>query len=242
MERKRLMTTRESFSSDILQYTVDKSPWIEVPDADWSFLTKGLTPKVYKKGSIIYDQESTSVNPYVFLVKTGRVRMDIYSHAGDCKSLYVAGPGTIFGEISPLDGLPNICSASASIRSEIYHIPHAAFIEALQTNPLCAMNVMNIMARKTRLMANSIKQLTFDHSTARVAFALSNLAKQYSKKTSEGIQLTMKFTQQEMADLTGLSRVSVSNIFTQLTNDGVIAKNDGYLVIHDMDALLHYFL
>jgi len=230
------------FPDDILQYTVDHSPWIEMPEADWSVLTEGLTPKIYKKGTIIYEQEAQPAPSHLFLVKSGRVRMDVYSSSGDCKSLYVAGPGTIFGEISPLDGLPNICCASASIRSEIYQIPHDRFQNAIRTNPQCAMNVMRIMARKTRLMANSIKQLTFGHSTARVAFAIMSLAYQYGTKTPEGIRLTMKFTQQEMADLTGLSRVSVSNIFTQLTKDGILSKHDGYWVIHGLDALQNLFL
>ncbi len=221
----------------IFQYTIDNSPWIEMPDADWSLLTRSLAPKIYEKGSVIYDQESSQSPASVFLIKAGRIRMDIYNHTGDCKSLYVAGPGTIFGEISPLDHLPNICCASASIRSEVYHIPQARFLEVIETDRQCALNVMQIMARKTRLMANSIKQLAFDHSTARVAFALTNLARQYARETPEGVQLTMKFTHQEMADLTGLSRVSVSNIFIQLTNKNILSKNNGYLVIRDMDAL-----
>ena len=47
----------------------------------------------------------------------------------------------------------------------------------------------------------------------------------------------MKFTHQEMANLTGLNRVTVSNIMSSLTTMGLISKVDGYMVIEDVNKL-----
>ena len=45
-----------------------------------------------------------------------------------------------------------------------------------------------------------------------------------------------------MAYQTGLSRVSVSNIFLSLTNEGLIEKENGYLIVKDIQALKDYLI
>jgi len=40
-----------------------------------------------------------------------------------------------------------------------------------------------------------------------------------------------------MANLIGLCRVSVTNIFLKMTNQGIIEKEKGYLVIKSLDKL-----
>ena len=41
----------------------------------------------------------------------------------------------------------------------------------------------------------------------------------------------MKFTQQEMADLVGVSRVRVAGIMKKLEENGIITKKNGYIYI-----------
>ncbi len=98
-----------------------------------------------------------------------------------------------------------------------------------------------MMAKKIRLITTEVKQLSFNDSNYRVCYALSNLVSQYGFKTPEGYyKLSIKFTHQEMANLAGLSRVSVSNILLNLTSEGIIDKEDGFVVIKDLDALSNY--
>lgn len=62
------------------------------------------------------------------------------------------------------------------------------------------------------------------------------------KESDDTYRLQIKFTHQEMADLTGLSRVTVSNILSSMTCKGIIEKQDGYLIIKNLDAMLQYLL
>ncbi|HCJ57658.1 MAG TPA: hypothetical protein DHV55_10090 [Clostridiaceae bacterium] len=45
-----------------------------------------------------------------------------------------------------------------------------------------------------------------------------------------------------MANLTGLSRVSVSNILLNLASEGIIDKDEGFVIIIDMNRLSNYLL
>ncbi len=220
--------------SNITSDTV--SPWIKMPEADWSVVTKEFSPRFYKKGTVIYRQNDKPEN--VYLIKSGRVRLDVYSPDGDIRTLFVAQDGIIFGELSPIDGLPNICSATAVTDCKLYAVPSGQFMEELSKNPQFLRTVLGIMARKLRLLASEIKQLSFNDSTYRVCNALYHLVMQHGETMPDNkVRIQIRFTHQEMANLTGLSRVSVSNIILRLTEEGFISKQDGYFVVNEPERL-----
>ncbi len=214
------------------------SPWVKVGNVDWSCIISGLKPKKYNKNDVIFYQNC--VSEYVYLVKDGRVRLDIYSQSGEEKTLFIADKGTLIGELSPIDEIPNICRATAATDSALYLIPKSDFLKQLQINNRFAADLLYLYTLKMRALVDNIKQLSFNNSYYRVCDALAHLVRQYATHTEEGYKLNMKFTHQEMGSLTGLSRVSVSNIISDLTSKGIIKKENGYLIIKDIDSILDY--
>ncbi len=227
--------TSTILKDNLLEELAENSPWIGMPDIDWSCLIEGFSPKTFHKNEIIYHQQEQP--DYMYLVKSGRVRLDVYGLNGETRSLFIAEVGMIFGELSPIDDLPNICSATAVMDTLLYQIPHQHFLDKLHENHEFSLDVLRIMTKKMRLITTQMKQLSFNNSCYRICYALTNLVNQFGEKTPGGWQLKIKFTHQEMANLTGLSRVSVSNIFLRMTADGIIDKKDGYLVIKDLKIL-----
>jgi len=59
----------------------------------------------------------------------------------------------------------------------------------------------------------------------------------YGAPHHQGTVISISFTQQEMGSICGLSRVSVSNIFTQLEREQVIARAARLVVIVDAARL-----
>lgn len=212
------------------------SPWIESNEIDWNYITHNIEPKKYSKNEVLFEQNSST--DYVYLINNGRVRLDIISYAGEEKTIFIAGKGIFIGDLSPIDNLPNICRATTSTDCEIYLILKSDFKKHLLTNIKFATDILYINSKKIRLLVEDIKQLSFNNAYYRVCYALVHLAKQYSSLTKEGYKLDMKFTHQEMANLTGLSRVSVSNIISELQSKEVLKKMDGYLLIKDINSIL----
>ncbi len=231
---------KHNFIDEMDRY-MDYSPWVTMPDTDWSTVIKNLQPKLFRKNSIIYHQKDKP--DYVYLVKKGRVRLDIYSFNGEKISLFIADQGTFFGELSPIDSMANMCSATAAIDSLLYSIPVSTFMAEINQNHEFACNILKMMAKKIRLISVQVRQLSFNDSNYRVCSALSNLVHQYGKPEADGsYQLSIKFTHQEMADLTGLSRVTVSNILSALTAEGILGKQDGFLIIKNLNAVHQYLM
>ena len=215
----------------------ETSLFMGTPEINWDSVTAGHPLRQYKKNQIIFRQETPC--EFVYIVKRGRVRLEICGANGNTRNLFVAEAGTIIGEQPSIDNRFYLFNATASSDCLLYVIPVQDFQNALEADHKLAMAMLQIMSKKMRLMSMLIKQLSFNDSYYRVAYALVNVAQQYSALTPEGwYKLNIKFTHQEMADLTGLSRVSVSNIMLEMTADGFIEKDtDGYLIVKRLDRL-----
>lgn len=227
-------TFQEMFSSYM-------SPWLRMDDKAWNTLVHDVPIEFYEKETVIYHQGDLPSRLY--LVKEGRVCLDLYSKNGKKRSIYIADKGTCFGELSCLDGLPNYCTATTRTATALYLIPRKKFIEEVRKNPQFTLSLLKALSLKTRLITELLEQLNFNDSHQRLYYSLIGLIERYSIQTKEGYyRLNIKFTHQEMAHQTGLSRVCISNIFLSLTNKGYIEKKDGYLMIKDMNALRDYLM
>ncbi|MFV0362122.1 MAG: Crp/Fnr family transcriptional regulator [Suipraeoptans sp.] len=210
-------------------------------NSSWKHLTNNATLKTYPQDTVIYRQ---SERPhFVFLVKSGRVVLDAYGLNGKKRSIYIADKGTCFGELSCLDESTNFCTATTNVKTELYLISQKNFIKEIHNNADFCMSLLKSFSIKTRLIAELLTQMSFDDSNSRVYHTLSSLIQQYGILITHGhYKLNIKFTHQEMAHLTGLSRVSVSNIFINLTKRGLIEKENGYLIIKDIHLLENYLI
>lgn len=217
---------------------MDYSPWLKLDQFDWYSITSGIRPKLYKKNTNIYQQQYYS--DYIYIVKSGRVRLFIYSRNGEEKHLIIADEGCIFGEISGLDGHPNYANATAIVDSYLYLIPKEQFIEELNGNHDLCLKIIKVLSRKIRLLSSQVEGLTFDDAYYRVVNALIHLAEQYGLKTKKGCRIQLKFTHQEMADLIGSCRVTVTNIFRSLSKEDVIEKEKGFVIVKDVGKLYRY--
>jgi CRP-like cAMP-binding protein len=213
-----------------------ESPWLLFPELDWSPLTVGLKPDTFRKGSFIYHQNQAS--KYVFIIKTGRVNISIINADGKVRSIFICGDGAMFGEISHFLTPENCAQAQAVSESVIFKIDKARYQEKFRIHTTIAHNTAVILAKKVRAMTAHMESMMFPDATKRVANILLYLAGQYGKTCDSGIQLTIKFSHQEVANLIGMSRVTVTNSFRQLEEKGVIGKTAGYVYILNKEQLL----
>lgn len=72
---------------------------------------------------------------------------------------------------------------------------------------------------------------------ARLAHLLIELSKSDGVKEAQGIRLRAKLTHQEMANLIGCSRETVSTTLGQFRDDGLIHMDGRTIVILNPDAL-----
>lgn len=222
-------------ANDNIYNNEHNNPWFKLPAEYWTELTQNLTPIRYERNSTIYNQGD--VLNHAFIVKKGRVRLGYYSKEGEEFGIYIAEENSMFGETVALPGYQTNYTATAIVDCEIYQVPISLLTDTVAVNPDFAMKMIMMLSHKVRIYSSQEIELSATETYERVCHAILYLAQCYGKETPDGILIDVKFTHQELANMTHLSRVSVSNIFSTLTKNLILSKQDGYYVIEDMQAL-----
>lgn len=213
------------------------NPWVKLSDDSWQTLTEGLYPTRFNKNTLIYHQGDRL--HFAFIVKSGRVRLSYYSEYGEEKGILIAEKNCMFGEGAALPGYPTYYTATAIVDCELYLVPVSRLMDAIKSNSNVALELIMLMAKKMRIYSAQQVELSFAESYTRTCHALLYIADTYGKQTEEGIVLHNKFTHQELANMIHTSRVSVANVFSELTKSGILKKENGYYVITDLEKLYH---
>ena len=221
----------ETMGSKVIQ--AEDSPWM-LMEIDWSSLTDGINPRTFRKGHVFYEQDEVSDS--VFIVDKGRVALRIFTTDGDARTIITLDSGCIFGNLSLFDDRANSCRAiTVSDEVSVYTLPKAVVINRIYEDSALMHNMLLESNRVNRILTKQLELMTFRNAESIVCFYLMHMANQYSEDhiTSEGSRkrITMKFTHQDIADVTGLSRVCVSNIISSLMKSGILEKTDkGYIL------------
>lgn len=212
------------------------SAWIELPGFDWGVLTgEGARKVQFDKGQTLFSQ-GDAVN-HVYVVEQGRVRLVLMSAAGHEKHMAIVGTNGMVGECSAfLDGKHSV-TAVASSDVVARQVDREHLLGCIGRDAACLRQVLWLGNVKFRILAN--QNLLLSHATAaqRVAYHLVQLAETYGEAAAEGIMIRISFTHQEMANITGLSRVMTSNVLIQLHEQGLVGKVRSHCVIHDLQGL-----
>ena len=196
------------------------SPWIHIDLGYWKPLTDGQPPSFFRKKSIVYHQEDSP--EYVYIVKSGRVRVTSYQPNGAEKQIYIAEKGAMFGESSIIGRRPQIGKVE----------------KVMSTDWELTQRIIQLICRKNHILFKQVLELSFAQSLQRVAKILLNIGKQYGKLSGDKIVISIKFTHQDVASMINTSRVTVSNIFNVLSEKGIISKKNGYFSLNHIETLI----
>ena len=208
------------------KYRQIDSPWIDMSHLDWGPLTDERYARHFFRGHIFYGQQEYSEN--VFIIKRGRVAMCLCTPEGDMRNTMVLDAGCMFGNQTLFDGSPNSCQAEVvSDEADVYVIPKEEASSRIRDNFQMTHNILMQSNRINRMLLTQIELMSFHHSEGRVCFYLLHLAEQYSEEKNGQKLLYIRFTHQDIAEITGLSRVCVSNIISGLVKDRILMKKSG---------------
>ena len=167
----------------------------------------------------------------LFIVVSGRVRVAVLGDTGREITLAVLKPGEFFGELSAIDGAPSGASVFANSEAQVANLSRAAFEEHLESWPRTARNLMEALARRLRRADETIAQLALCDVNERLIHRLVGLAREEGASGPDGLVVRRRPTQQELANMIGSCRETISRAFNQLARDGLIIPRGRSLVV-----------
>lgn len=212
-----------------------ESPWIGVKMDVWDALLKGRAPQVYPPRSTVFWQDKEF--SHIYIVARGRVCISIFHADGQQKQLYIACPGAMIGDTDCILSQPYSTTATTITKSELYAIPSKEVQRMFHSEPGLADLMLQYQARKNRLFIAQAAMLSFDRAEQRIAKTLLYLCEAYGRPAEGGTCIHIRFTCAELAAIVNTSRVTVNNVMLDLIRNGVLAKDGGYYIVRQPQAL-----
>jgi CRP-like cAMP-binding protein len=128
-------------------------------------------------------------------------------------------------------------TATALEESELYAIDARRFESLAFEHPAIALMMLRCVKRKLTFLALQVADLCFLTAEGRVAHALLELADRAGEETPDGIAIPEKMTHETLANLTALSRPTVTIVLNELEKQNILRKRRASLLIVDREAL-----
>jgi len=211
-------------------------PFLAVlPPEEREELAACLARRQLQKGDIIFQRDDPGQS--LFIVERGAVRIYVPSSQGMDLTLAVLGPGDFFGDLSLLDGRSRSASAIASEQASLLVLDRADFLGFIGAHPQAAMAVLMVVAQRLREADEKASDLAFLDVAGRLAKRLLDLAASHGISRADGILIDLSLTQEELANMIGVTRESVNRNLSEFRRLGLVVNQGRRLLIRDAAAL-----
>ncbi len=205
----------------------------DLSDGDLADIERIVKKKKFGKNEIILYQFDPGDSLYI--VSKGKVKVVLYSKDGKEVLLSNLGPGEFFGEMSLLDGLPRSASVVAIEDSEAIILNRRDFLELIRNHPEIALKILTELSKRLRSADQKIGSLILMDVYGRVARVLVELAEKEGKRVKDDIVIETRLRQQDIANMVGASRETVSRVLKDFVQNGFISIDGKKIIIHNAD-------
>ncbi len=172
----------------------------------------------------------------IYFIEQGRVRLTRLSPDGRTVILALLGPGDLIGEAA-WDLGEHDSYAETLEEARLYLISREAFESLVRQNPEFGLRLIQVIGFRLKQAQARIEDLVFRQVPSRVARLFVTLAENHGKVTPQGIKLEFPLTHQEIADMVGSSRVTVTQILNKFRSNRWIGIESKRVTIYNLDAL-----
>lgn len=205
-------------------------PLFEVlKDDDLEAIARVTITRGYDKDQVIILAEEEG--DALFIIASGQVKVSIVSEDGREVILSLLGEGAVFGELSLLDGKPRSANVVATADTQLYMVRRPDFLQLIYKVPQIAIGLLAELAARLRKTDRKIEGLALLDVTSRISETLLQLAEEQGSPSEGGITLISRPTHQQLANMSGTTRETVSRVLKRLEGQGYISTEGRSITI-----------
>jgi len=189
-------------------------------EAELRQIVAKMTVKRYRKNEIVFYEEDS--NRYMYMILRGKVKVMQTTEEGKEVILAFHRSGEFFGEISLIDSRTSPAIVVATEESVIAVISRGVFLSILHTQGKVLDVMLQILCGRLRDSWERIQILSFSNASQRIRMLLHMLSDEHGRKVKNGTVLNMRLTHQDIANMTGIARETVSRILFKWSKDGYV--------------------
>jgi CRP-like cAMP-binding protein len=207
----------------------------ELDDAQLEQLAGVAREQHYKKNVTLFHVDDPG--NALFILKNGLVKITIEDQSGREIILRMLYPTDFFGEMSLIDDMPRSATVTTLEPSDAMVIYRDSFLNLIQKNPKILLNMTIVLSRRLRRVNELIRSLAFHDVYGKVARVLLNLATEKGRATDDGTVIDLRLTQQELAELAGMSRETMTRTLRDFQQAGCVRIESGIITILEIGML-----
>ncbi len=191
--------------------------------------------KSFPKNSPVYLPGDVAEAVYVLL--EGRIRLMSLTEQGKQGILAFIDPGDLFGELAVAGVDEREEYAEAAVNSKVLAIPRTALDPVMQKNAAVTLSITKLIGWRRQKLERRLRNLLFHSNRERLIGLLWELLPQYGKNCADGVLLDIKLSHQELANLIGVTRESVTVTLGELQQENLVQLGRQRIVIRDAERL-----
>jgi len=181
-----------------------------------------------RKGQLLYSQEDRA--EVLFLLKRGRVQLYRLTPSGKRLDLAVIEPGAFFGEM-PLVGESLRHTFAEAVEDSLICVMSRSDIERLmRERSEVALRMIEVLSRRLALCEARLEEMAYRSVPARIAAVLLRLSQERSGEP-------VLITHQELGDMIGALRESVTKVLDDFQKAGLVELGRGRVILRDVAGL-----
>ena len=198
-------------------------------------LLPGITMSSYRPRQVIYLPGDKSVG--IHFITGGRVKISKVTRDGKELTLAYRTEGDFFGEPCLLDGGPREEMAEAMDASVTVEVGRELLDNLLKIDGRASYKFARALVARRKDLETRVEQLIFKDVGAKLAELLLNLGQEHGISDVRGTVVGLKITHQEMANLIGSTRETVSLTLSQFKRKGLIQTEGRRVILADLEGL-----
>lgn len=216
--------TRRSLMSPMLFSALD--PALRV------HLLRSAAVREFSDGQII-QQRGDKADGF-WLIEEGSVVVGQFLPEGEFRAVAVLGAGDSYGELAVFAGKPRIVDAVSRGNSRVRLIAARPFLEALGNYPASTRALLGALSEQLQDTLSQLAGLRRGTNPQRLAAILANMA------SDQAPPVSVKVTQQELAELLGVTRATANAALRELQQRRLVQRGYGAILIPDRDRLAQF--
>ncbi len=205
----------------------------EASDEDLDSLATHLIERRYLKDAVVVEEGMPG--EYMYVIREGRVKVTKASDDGREKIMNFFDSGDFFGEMALLDSQPRSASVRTLAPSLLLALSRRDFLDLLRRSPGFSLCVIQELTRRLRDTGEQASSISFQKVQERARGLFERIARAESGLGTD--RITPALTHQQIADMIGTSRETVTRAVKRLKEDGWLRQQGKRYVIPLGEAL-----
>ena len=183
-------------------------------------IRKKVVIRSFSKNEIILHEKYS--NDFMYIILDGEAKVVQTTDEGKEIIITIHQAGDFFGELAMIDGKTTPATVCATKDSVTAIISKKFFYDVLFSENKVLENLLQILCARIREAMQKIQLLNFNNAAQRIKMLFLLLSESYGEKSAEGTILKIKLIHQNIADMTGLTRETVTRILDKWQKSGEI--------------------